>query len=204
MSRQYDLSGKVFGRLTVVGRSDRRRGTRPLWRCLCSCGNEHFTETASLVAGRVNSCGCLKSELDHTRTRTHGMSSDPLYGIWLMIRQRCLNPNNKSFRDYGGRGIKVCTRWDDFSLFKRDMGPRPVGTEIDRRDNNGDYCPDNCKWVDRQINAQNKRNNRIITCDGDSLCIAAWSRKTGLSRGTIERRLNSGWQPERIIHQPVR
>lgn len=202
--KRLELAGKRFGRLLVEGISDRRRGTRPLWLCHCDCGTEYFTESTNLVSGRVRSCGCLKAELLLARARTHGESKTPVYFIWLVMRQRCVNPKDKAYPDYGGRGIKVCERWNDFLLFKQDMGPRPDGHEIDRRDNDGDYCPENCRWALRAVQARNKRSNHLITHNGRTACVAEWAEITGMSRSALSSRALRGWPAERIFNQPLK
>lgn len=131
-------------------------------------------------------------------TRRH-----PLYGIWGQMLQRCTNPRVKSFKDYGGRGITVCDRWRSFDLFVADMGSRPAGHQIDRKDNNGPYSPDNCRWVPQAVNASNKRNAHQITAGGETLHLAEWARRLGCRPGAILARIKSGMSPEAAVITPI-
>lgn len=156
MPSAVDLSGQQFGRLYVIGRAP-NRGARTMWLCRCSCGTEKDVLTASLRGGQTNSCGCLGREMRFMANTTHGKTRDPEWYSWQMMRQRCENPGANQYADYGGRGIKVCARWQSFTWFWLDMGPRPEGMTLDRIDVNGDYEPDNCKWSTRSEQNRNKR-----------------------------------------------
>lgn len=136
--------------------------------------------------------------------RTHGLSKTTTWMIWTGIRSRCISPTNRSFKNYGGRGIKVCPRWrDSFANFLADMGERPPGMQIERKDNNGDYEPGNCRWATRIEQAGNRRNNRRITTRGQTLMLAEWSRIGGVKAPTISRRLKRGWTVESAIFSPT-
>ena len=149
-----DLTDKVFGRLTVKSLSNQRTnqgGAR--WKCDCECGNPTVVAAGNLTSGAVRSCGCLAKEAQKTNGKvnntTHGKSGTSEYNIWHGMKQRCLNPKNKGFPNYGGRGITVCDRWiNSFENFYEDMGPRPsLEHSIDRKENNGNYEPGNCHWT---------------------------------------------------------
>ena len=162
-----DLLGKVFGRLSVLTKTDGRDNQgNILWNCLCSCGTEITVPSASLLRANTQSCGCLKKERFHNRK--HGLSNHKLYAIWEAMIQRCYNPRNKKYDSYGGRGIEVCSEWrQNFqAFFEWSMQNRyPVGDKgqkltIDRRDNDRGYSPDNCRWATYSVQNSNQRPRR--------------------------------------------
>ena len=125
------------------------------------------------------------------------------YYSWEKMRERCRNQNHKDYHHYGGRGIKVCRRWDSFTAFLSDMGKRPPGTSIDRIDNSGDYTPENCRWATRSEQMRNSRRNRMLTYRGETLCIAEWTERLGFKKSTLRRRLDIGWSVEKSIETPL-
>lgn len=165
--KALDLTGMVFGRLTVL----RRNGSlhcQSAWECLCECGKKLTTCRSSLKTGATSSCGCLRSEQVSERQKTHGLSRNqrmrlpphPLYKTWVAMRNRCNNSRDVQYKDYGGRGIKICERWNDFPSFLADVGVRPVGTTLDRKNNNGHYEPGNVRWATKLTQVRNRRNTR--------------------------------------------
>jgi hypothetical protein len=128
------------------------------------------------------------------------------YQSWMAMRQRCLDPNFRFYFRYGGRGIKICARWDSFQAFLDDMGPKPSPEhELDRfPDNNGDYCPENCRWATKKEQARNRRTNHLLTFQGITLTIAEWGEKTGIGRKNIAARLRKGWSIEKALTTPKR
>jgi hypothetical protein len=200
-----DLAGQRFGRLVVVSVVGRRH-SQALWQCKCDCGNEAQIVGQVLRKGASQSCGCLLNEFRGKASTTHGQSKSLVYKVWATMRNRCNRPNVASYPNYGGRGIKVCDAWnspDGFVAFAEDMGPRPKGGMIERLDNNGNYCPENCIWAQRLEQVANKRNNNLITANGATKHLADWAREVGGTSAAIIHRIELGWTLERAVSERV-
>ncbi len=161
---RIDLTGQRFGRLVVLRYLYSQHGRRPVWLCHCDCGKQKELLGDYLNRGQTQSCGCLQRELSRERGQKriahgHGRRNQqsPTYQSWYSMKQRCLNPKHGRYKDWGGRGIKVCGRWLNFENFLSDMGVRPAGKTIDRIDNDGDYGLDNCKWSTSKEQSNNRR-----------------------------------------------
>lgn len=205
--RFVDITGNKYGTLTVLGFGGRNPCGHFLWFCQCDCGNITKPQGPGLKNGNTTSCGCLKVRELKERTTTHGHAGakTPEYITWSAMLQRVRYPGNKHYKDYGGRGIKVCERWLSFENFLQDMGLKPDKSySIERNDVNGDYCPDNCRWANPSEQANNQRNNRRLTHDGVTLNMCQWESKLGFKTGTIKGRLRIGWSVEKALTTPLR
>lgn len=197
--------GTVFGRLTVIGEADSIKGNAT-WLCQCECGNQVTVLAYRLRAGHTQSCGCLHEENLRTSVTTHGMSKTPIYIIWKSMKARCLSPRDKSYKDYGGRGITVCDEWkDSFETFYADMGECPEGHSLDRIDVNGNYEPSNCRWATSIEQNRNRRNSHMITYEGETKTLIEWSESLGIRYHILSSRINRyRWSIERAFTQLVR
>lgn len=190
-----DLTHKTFGRLIAI-----RYLGGSKWLCRCSCidKSETIVESENLLRGATKSCGCLRRELTSIRLKTHGMGHSPEYNVWRKMNERCYNIYDKRYKDWGGRGIIVCSSWNrdnsmGFENFIKDMGSRPSPRHsINRMDNNGNYTPENCNWASLNQQLRNKRNNRMFTINGVTLCLEDWAKKFTINHSTLIEHLNNG------------
>jgi hypothetical protein len=192
-----------FGRLIVVSAAERGKRGLMRWNCLCACGASYAVYDFALKSG-TQSCGCLRAVSNKSRAK-HGMKNTPEYHSWTGMIGRCYNRNNGKYSDYGGRGITVCDQWrTSFEQFFADMGPRPSPQHsIDRIDNDGNYEPSNCRWATVAQQCRNRRNNHLLTINGETHCIDDWSTLAGLPPHTLHNRLRKGWPLERLL-EPVK
>jgi len=210
MPKQKSIIGKKFARLTVIGEAKPRRylcGTiRRRSIALCDCGKVIETDNTFLMLEKTRSCGCLRRELLSNQEKTHGHTvgyPTRTYFSWRAIIERCTNTNNKQWKDYGGRGIQICKQWMSFESFLSDMGERPKGTTIDRIDNDGNYCSENCRWISRREQQRNKRTNRIVTFKGVTGCLVEMCERFSVPYGLVRQRLSGyGWSVEDAFARP--
>lgn len=208
-SKTKDLTGKTFGRLLVIkfaGYFPRKNGDRhAYWFCECACGTRKSYMAHCLISGMTKSCGCLLSDVTTMRNMIHGRTKTPEYTIWCLMRRRCYDHNSQDFQNYGGRGIDVCESWrSSFAAFFADMGKRPSSRHsLERLDNERGYSPENCIWATAIQQQRNKRSNRLITYNDETLCLAEWQERTGLPQGRIYDRLAHGWSIEKALFTPV-
>lgn len=198
-----DLTGQRFARLVVTGRAA-NDSDGAVWRCACDCGRELLVRGGNLRSGNTRSCGCLYEQTRGTGNRSHGRTNTSAYWRWRAMIQRCTNPRNRGWADYGGRGIRVCERWRTFAEFYADMGDPPPGASIDRIDVDGNYEPSNCRWATANEQARNKRNTPALTFGGETLSLIEWSERLGIDFHTLHSRLKRGWSTERALTTAVR
>lgn len=197
-----DYSGVRFGRLVAMEFIEREPVyNNHKWRFLCDCGTSKALRIKDVRSGHTSSCGCLFTETIATRNTTHGLSRPhpAEYKVWKDMRSRCRNPNRRDYLDYGGRGISVCQRWDDFAAFFEDIGPRPDGMTLDRRDVDGNYEPSNCQWATATEQANNRRSNRYVCINGHTRTLHQWCEYHGVGFSTASWRLRQGWSVDDIF-----
>lgn len=194
-----NLIGKTFGMRTVISYAFKRSNNH-FWLCRCMCGKESPVIQQDLKNGKSISCkSCAQVK--------HNSSHSPEYRVWNLMIQRCTNPKGNFWHRYGGRGIQVCSEWLDFSVFQKWAlsNGYALGLQIDRINNNGNYCPENCRWVTPKENSRNSSRARLITAWGETKCLTEWmedSRAASIHPVTVHLRLKRGWSPEDSISLP--
>jgi len=205
-----DLTGKQFGELTVISFSHMDYRHCAKWLCLCSCGCGTVVDASHLRSGHTTTCGHANITLVKHKDGYYPARDHPrLYGVWSAMKARCNNAKSASYKDYGGRGIRVCDEWMSFTPFCEwalthgyNENAKIGGCTLDRIDVDGDYSPTNCRFVDAQTQMNNKTNNRYATINGKTDTMANWIRRLGLKRGTVMQRLSRGYTPEEAL-RPV-
>lgn len=203
MGQKIDLTGQVFGRLTVLKDTGKRNlSKRIIYLCECECGNQVEVDRLNLRQGSTKSCGCLKIE----KLTKHSLSNSKLYRIWADMLQRCENENSPNFRYYGAKGISVCPKWHNFKAFSDwAMGNGyKNGLSIDREDVRGNYEPSNCRWVTREIQDNNRSDSLWVDIHGEKLTLKQVSKKYNLSYGLLKHRYHVGDRGERLLEPPRR
>lgn len=190
MPQLIDISGNKYGRWNVIGYAGNKK-----WLCKCDCGTEKLVEKTKLIRGESKSCGCYRQELVSASRTTHGMSKSKtgnrLYGIWSGVKDRCNNTKSKYYERYGAKGIFICPEWNnDYMSFHNwsIQNGYADNLTLDRIDNSKGYCPDNCRWVDYEIQENNRTNNILFKVGNETLTLAQLSRKCGLSRALTEKK----------------
>lgn len=199
--KPVDRLGVTYGRLTVVALSGLDKYGRRRWKCLCLCGVAVVVASGNLGSGNTVSCGCLPAEGNCYR-HGHALKGAPskTYRAWASMRKRCTNPNDKAWKYYGGCGISVDLAWEDFAVFLSDMGECPPGLTLDRKDVNGNYSKDNCRWATRTDQARNKTTTINVTRNGKTKCLKEWCTELGLSYSKVHMRVNGlGWSIEEAL-----
>lgn len=191
MGKRIEMTGKRFGRLKVLSETGSDKWNTVCWLCLCACGQKVIVTGTHLRSGNTKSCGCLQKERISAVKTIHGQTGSRTYKSWTEMRVRCNNPNSKIYKYYGGRGIIICNRWNEFKNFFADMGERPENLSIERINNNKGYSPDNCKWGTRKEQARNSRHNHVITYQGKTQCMSAWAEELGINYKALWARLKN-------------
>lgn len=210
MAKLKDRVGERYGRLTVtafnaIERSNRGH-TYSTWKCICDCGKEVIVPGSSLNSGKVRSCGCLKAEENHRRLYNGGRSK--LYDVWRMMHKRCEVPENPFYKNYGGRGISVCSEWsgpDGYHNFRRwaESNGYSDGLTLDRTDNNESYCPSNCSFTDMRHQSNNRRSNVVVEINGVKKTLTEWCREYGVPFSRVRvRYCNMHWSIEEALTTP--
>lgn len=187
------ILGVRFSRLVPI-EFKYNKGGHKFYLCQCDCGKQSTPSNYALLSGNTKSCGCLALEIRKRVNITHGLSKSPEYHAWNEMKKRCNNPNSNTYNYYGGRGIKVCDRWQtSFENFLKDMGNKPTPQHsIDRKNVEKGYSPDNCRWATWQEQASNRHGNRYLTVNGEQKTITEWSRIYNIERKTVSHRIDLG------------
>lgn len=211
--KAVDLVGRVFGRLVVIARSGSNARKRAIWLCRCACGTECTKVSSDLLSGDSNSCGCLRLEPyarkhGHAAMQANGQKSTKIYRAWLNMKERCTNPKNPRWADYGGRGITIDRRWESFEMFLEDMGqPEESHLTLDRKDNSKGYSKDNCHWVDYVSQRRNRRDavSRVVLFGEDLTLVDAVKKYGSISYDGVLMRIGKGWPViDAILTGPLR
>jgi hypothetical protein len=203
--KPIDLTGQRFGRLIALRRQENDQFGKARWLCRCDCGGETITRSNTLRKRETRSCGCLHAEAVRRSRRTHGRSRSYLYRIWCSAKARCHNPTDAHYKDYGARGITMCDAWRaSFAQFLADVGERPSPhLTLGRKDNNGPYNPENCRWESYKQQGQNKRDTILVRYKGKALTLGEWATRLGIAETALYYRLRtSGWSIQRTLETP--
>jgi hypothetical protein len=197
-----DCVGQRFGRLVVLQRAGSDKHGSTTWLCVCDCGNEAILTHQTFATGHTKSCGCLRREVTRKRNVRHGMSKTREYRRYHAAKQRCANPNNSQFANYGGRDIEF--RYVNFESFFADLGYCPPGGTLERIKVNGHYDPGNCCWATWTEQANNRRNNVTVTAFGRTQTVTQWARELGVPTAFLSARIQAGWSSEAVVTVSLR
>lgn len=206
MKRAENLTGRSYGRLVVL-RRDNSQTRAAYWICRCDCGKEAIVQACHLRSGATKSCGCFHDESARARDHsTHGGSKTRLFRVWKGMKSRCYSKSDTKYKNYGGRGIKVCDEWQQFESF-RDWalanGYRDDLT-IDRIDVNGNYEPSNCRWITNKEQQNNRTNNLLLTYSGKTQTLTQWAEETGINEMALRSRIKKlKWPVKRALTEPI-
>lgn len=195
-----DLTGQRFGRLVAIKTNGKNKYGNVMWLCHCDCGNEHIVTSGKLIQGKSKSCGCYRKENSAKLLEKHGITKGGkprTFIIWNGMKARCYNPKSKSYKSYGGRGIRICDEWlgeNGFRNFHEWAFKNGYSDtlEIDRINNDGNYEPSNCQWISKNENRMKQRKMRYFDVNGKRLNVSQWRRELGISKSVAYKRLNHG------------
>lgn len=203
MGKKVEMIGRTFGRWTVLAESKERTKSGTIrYKCICQCGTVREVSGCLLRNGDSTSCGCYNHEII---TKQDAVYKERLYSVWMSMKDRCRNPNNKAYRNYGARGIEVCEEWRrDYKAFREWAMKNGYnqGLWIDRIDNDYGYSPENCRWVTPATQSRNKRTTRLVRHNGEYVCLKDAEMLSGIKAATISRRIELGWDDSKLF-QPV-
>jgi len=203
MGKLIDLTGKRFGKLIVIKKNGKDKFRQNMWLCKCDCGN-YVTVRAYSLKNNTRSCGCLQKELTSMSKKTHGLSKNILYSVMYSIKNRCYNKNEPSYKYYGKRGIIICNEWKNnfisFYNWAINNGYKK-GLTIDRIDVNGNYEPNNCRWITIQEQQKNKRNTVYIKYNRQIHTLEEWAKITKIPQKTLHQRYYDNWGIEKMLTQ---
>lgn len=203
---KIDLTGQKFSRLTIIRFLYSKKGKR-YWECKCDCGRIEITNTDSLRSGKTKSCGCYAKERARDANIKHNQNGTRIYATYANMKQRCYYKKKSNYTNYGGRGIKLCNEWlgkDGFiNFYNWAMANGYNDTlTIERIDVNGNYSPENCKWIPKDEQTKNKTNNIVIEIDGEKKILAEWCKELNLRYGFVHSRIQSGWDVKDALMKP--
>lgn len=206
MKRQF-TKGTRYGKLTIISPTNKRSGGNIIYKCICDCGKECYVSSGNLGKS-TNSCGCLV-EVNKIK---HNKSQTKLYDVWINMKQRCNNPKNPRYKNYGGRGIKICDEWNDFNNFytwanqngyDEALNINKKQCTLDRIDVNGDYEPSNCRWISNKEQQNNKTDTVFYEYNGERHTISEWADLYNLPLGNLKSRISKGWDIKKILEQHI-
>lgn len=203
-----DLRGQRFGKLTAIEPTGEKSksGHNWIWLCRCECGNYKKVNTGNLRSGQTISCGCHRKERMGKLNLSHGGRQERLYLVWMDMRRRCRDEKDLEYHNYGGRGISVCREWESYENFRKwakeqgyDESAAQGKCTLDRINVNGNYCPENCRFVDMKVQNNNRRNNLLLEYRGRVQTAAQWERELGFGKGVVASRIRRGWSVEKAL-----
>lgn len=197
-----DYTGIKSGRLTVIGFDHKTPTNHVYVKCKCECGNEVVVRASCILRKTTQSCGCLKKDKNREKSTKHGMFSTRIYQIWMGMKRRCYDKKIEAYKWYGGKGIKYDEDWECFENFYKwalENGYDDSLT-IDRIDPNGNYCPENCRWISNKEQARNKTSNSVVEYNGEKHCLSEWAEIYGINYETLLTRIRRGFPFEEVLN----